>query len=113
MNVKLPTLIENLVQASNERDAEAFASCFTTTATVEDDGDSETLKGREAISEWFERTMKNYNYDTEPVALKESGDQIIMMAKATGTFPGSPLNFDYHINLKSGLIQNLRIGLTK
>lgn len=111
MKVEMPTLIEDFVKALNDKNAEAYSSCFTLNATVDDDG--EKIEGREAISEWFSRTMKNYSYTTEPLEFKKNGNQIFMKAKASGSFPGSPLNFDYHIDLKSDLIQNLRVEVSK
>lgn len=107
MKEKLSKLIETYVQASNEKNVKAYVSCFTKTATVSDDG--ETLSGHDAIGEWFAENEKKYNSTTEPLSVKETADQIIMRAKVSGTFEGSPVTFDYYMDLKSGLIQNLKI----
>ncbi len=111
MKTKFPKLIETYVQASNEKDADAYVSCFTDSATIEDDGDS--VKGHHAIGEWFNEVQEKYNSTTEPLSVKESSDELIMTAKVSGSFPGSPLNFDYHMKLQAGLIQNLRIEFRK
>ena len=111
MKNQLPKLVDSYIRASNQTDVKAYVSCFTDTATVSDDG--ETVTGRHAIGDWFAETQKKYDSTTEAIEVKESADKIVLTAKVSGTFPGSPLKFDYHMRLKSGLIDNLRIEFRK
>lgn len=105
MKLKLPQLIETLVQATNESDVKKYLSCFSKSATILDEG--ETLIGHEAIGQWFTKVRKKYSFQTEPISIEETADKIVMIAKVEGSFPGSPVNLKFQIKIESGLIQDL------
>lgn len=107
MKVKLPTIIERYIKASNEADLKTFITCFNNTATVLDEG--ETIVGHKAISNWFTRTRTKYQFKSEPINIKNEGENIILVAKVSGNFPGSPVILDYYFKIKSELIEDLKI----
>lgn len=111
MKIKLPKIAEALVQASNEKNIEKYLSCFTETATYADVGENETVVGKKAIEKNF-RDMP-YKVHAEPTHIEETPNKITMLVKATGNFKGSPLNFAYQMQLKSGLIQELIVELVR
>jgi hypothetical protein len=55
--------------------------------------------------------MTNAKYKTkyEPVKVTTNGDKIILTAKISGTFPGSPAIIKYHFETKNGKITSLQI----
>lgn len=61
----------------------------------------------------IEENFKSWKFEvhTEPTHVEEAPDKITMRVKATGNFKGSPLNFEYHMKLQSGLIQDLKVDL--
>ena len=109
MKLKLPKIAETLVQATNEKDVKKYLSCFAEDAVYADVGENETMVGIKAIEENF-RGMK-YELHTEPTHIEQTPDGITMKVKATGNFKGSPLNFEYQMKLRSGLIQDLKVDL--
>ena len=109
MKIKLPKIAENLVQASNDKDVAKYLSCFTESAVYADNGENETMVGKKEIEKNF-KEMK-YEVFAEPTYIEETPGKITMRVKATGNFKGSPLNFEYHMKLQSGLIQDLKIDL--
>jgi ketosteroid isomerase-like protein len=107
MKLKLPKVIETYVQASNESDLPNFISCFTDTATVFDEG--EIRMGHSEIKKWFAKTRSKYQFKSEPLEITENKKHVIIKAKVSGTFPGSPITLSYRFEIKAGLIQDLRI----
>lgn len=107
MKNKLPKLIENYVTASNSHDLKSFLSCFTDTATVLDEG--KTLQGQKAIANWFTETRGKYKFTTEPISVEEKKNEMLLTAKVTGDFPGSPVTLKYRLEIDNNRIQDLRI----
>jgi hypothetical protein len=107
MKLKLPKILETYIQASNDSDLQNFISCFSETATVYDEG--ETRRGHSEIKKWFNKTRSQYQFKSEPLEFEESGEHIVLKAKVSGTFPGSPVTLSYQLQIKADLIQDLRI----
>lgn len=107
MKIQLPKILEKYIEASNEKDVKKFVSCFASSAIVHDEGELRT--GIDQISEWFLKTRSKYNFTTEALQCEESKDGVVLTAKVTGTFPGSPINLRYNFKMQSGLIEQLRI----
>ena len=109
MSTKIPKLIENYVQASNSRNLKSFLQCFTEDATVLDEG--KTLQGKKAIENWFHQTREKYKFTTEPISVEDQKNAMILTAKVTGDFPGSPVTLKYRLEINNDRIQDLRITL--
>lgn len=107
MSLKLPQILETYLKASNNSDLGTFISCFSETATVLDEG--ETIQGHEAITKWFTKTRKKYQFKSEPVSIENTRNGAVLTALVSGNFPGSPVTLNYSFTIDSGVIQDLRI----
>lgn len=105
--MKLPENIEGFIKAQNEADSTAFANYFTEHATVSDEGSS--YSGREEIKGWIEEATKKYNMHTKVIDFTQTGTKGTLTVEASGTFPGSPLVMNYHLEMDGTLISSLRI----
>ena len=103
--MNLPTTIAALVAAQNSSDSQAYADCFSETAVVFDEGKTHT--GKAAIREWIEKANRQYKAVMEP--LEYSPDDQALKAEISGTFDGSPIVLNYHLEMKDGKIQMLKI----
>lgn len=102
----LPDVLAHWVTAKNAHDVDGQLSCFSPTASVDDEG--ETVSGTDAVRAWIERVTAAYDLTVEPTAWEPSIDGGVLVAEVSGDFPGSPLEFRYHLSLDGGLISALR-----
>jgi hypothetical protein len=93
--------------AADRRGADAVIRCFTTKAVVKDEG--RTYAGLGAIKAWRTASATVYAYTVEPFALEQTDRCHVVLGRATGTFPGSPLDLRYRFRLERGLIDSLEI----
>jgi uncharacterized protein (TIGR02246 family) len=100
-------VIADLIAAQDKYDSKAFAENFTDDAVVQDEG--KTYHGKTEIRQWNEMTNAKYKTKIEPVEVTNSGDKIILTAKISGTFPGSPAMIKYHFEIKDNKITSLHI----
>lgn len=105
--MNLPKVVEDLVTAQNNFDSAAYANCFSETAVVFDEGN--THRGRNEIEHWIDDANKRYKAVMEPVEFEENESKIILKAKVSGNFPGSPIVMTYHVQTANELIQSLKI----
>lgn len=105
--MKLPAIITELVNAQNSQDSVAYADCFTSDATVFDEGHDH--QGREEIKAWIESANSKYQALMEPIEYSESEGKAELTAKISGTFPGSPVVLKYNMEIVEGLIRSLKI----
>ncbi|MGN6031442.1 MAG: nuclear transport factor 2 family protein [Thermomicrobiales bacterium] len=107
MTLNLPRPIATYLEADAAGDAQACAQCFTEDAVIHDE--SRSLAGHEAIIKWKTHAHAKYQYTVEPLGLREGQGAVVMHARLAGTFPGSPVEVDYRIVLRDGLIAELSI----
>ena len=93
--------------AADRTNAEAVARCFTTQATVRDEG--RTHVGQDAIKAWKADAARQYSYTTEPLAVQQTDGVHVVTGRVVGNFPGSPVDLRYHFRLERGLIASLEI----
>jgi ketosteroid isomerase-like protein len=105
--MNLPTVIAALVQAQNNLDYNAYADCFDEAAIVYDE--AQTHNGKAEIREWIKQSNEKYHTSMEPLKFKQSGDNAVLEAKISGTFDGSPLVLNYHMELKGNLVSSLKV----
>lgn len=105
--MNLPAIITELVNAQNSQDSVAYADCFTSDATVFDEGHHH--KGKEEIKTWIESANAKYQALMEPIAYSESDGKAVLTGKILGTFPGSPVVLKYNLEIVEGLIGSLKI----
>ena len=108
MKTQIPEIIEMYFRASNANDVEKLVSCFATDAVVTDE--NETHRGTAAIKEWSVNVRKKYEFKTEVLRAVEKPNAVIVTAKLSGTFPGSPVDLDFKFTLKGNQISSLEIG---
>ena len=108
MKTQIPDIIETYFRASNADDIEKLVSCFSMDAAVTDE--NETHHGAAAIKAWAVSVRKKYQFKTEVLRAAQKPDAVIVTAKLSGTFPGSPVNLDFKFGLKGDAISALEIG---
>jgi len=105
--MNLPKVIADLIKAQNEFDAAAYASLFSETAEVFDEG--KTHSGRPEIERWIDHSNTNYQSVMKPLEYTENGTASILTAACSGTFPGSPITLKFHFDIVDGQIQHLKV----
>ncbi len=93
--------------AADTSDANAVARCFSESAVVIDE--RREHRGRPAITRWRAEAATKYHYTSEPLAVEVSGPEVIVTARVTGDFPGSPVKLQYRFTLEGALIATLEI----
>jgi SnoaL-like domain len=106
MPVSLPKPIADYF-AADAMDGAAIANCFTADAVVVDE--KRTHIGRNAIACWKTEASAKYDYVSEPTAIDDQGERIIVTAHLTGNFPGSPVDLRYAFTLAGNEIVRLEI----
>lgn len=108
MPLDLPEPLPRYFAAQNALDADLMTACFAPDAVVHDEGG--TYIGSEAIRGWKQDTIAKYGISIEPLKTTRQNDQTVVVARITGSFPGSPANLTYAFGLSpDGLIRTLDI----
>jgi hypothetical protein len=105
--MKLPKIVEDLVQAQNNFDCVAFANCFSEKGEMIEEG--KPYKGRVAIQHLIAETNKKYQSVMKPLEYTENGTSSVLSAQVSGTFPGSPAVLKFHFDIIDGKIQYLKV----
>jgi ketosteroid isomerase-like protein len=105
----LPAAVAAYFAAGNAEDSDEVAGQFTPDAVVRDEGTSH--RGHEAIRDWHRATRQRYHAVAEPFGEERSGDVLVVRAKVTGSFQGSPIDLSFRFGLAGALIGELEIGL--
>jgi hypothetical protein len=95
------------VKIENAGDLGALSECFASDATVRDE--SHTYEGLAAIKEWMAATKKKYNHTVAPVEIIRWDGKIVLRARLSGNFPGSPVTLEFSFVLEDGKIVSLEI----
>ena len=103
--MKLPHIINKLVEAQDNFDSAAYAQCFTKSASVVDEG--LLYEGQDAIREWIDKANQSYKTVMKPLSFSEQEN--ILKAEVSGDFPGSPIILRYHFVFSEGKIQSLKV----
>lgn len=105
--MNLPKVILELVKAQDSFDSVAYANCFSVVAEVHDEG--KTHIGRKSIQQWITEANEKYKTVITPLKYEEIEQKGILIAEASGEFPGSPIVLKYNFNFQEGLIESLSI----
>lgn len=108
MSIDLPQPIALYVAAENAGETASLDKCFTTAATVRDEG--QTYRGLAAIREWKAETKRKYNHRMTPLRLTEREGITLLEARLDGDFPGSPVTLQFRFALEGDRIAALEIG---
>jgi hypothetical protein len=106
-NMKLPIVVQELINAQNNFDSVAYANLFSETSVVYDEGKTHT--GRKQIQRWIAEANEKYESVLQPVEYTEKGNKGFLSAKVSGTFEGSPAVLKFNFEIIEGLIQSLEI----
>ena len=107
MSLILPPILTDYFNASERRDSAALAACFTPDGVVFDEGGEH--RGHAAIAAWDAGAVARYAMHTTPLASATQGEQCIVHAQVSGTFPGSPLKLDFTFTLACGQVAALAV----
>lgn len=105
--IDLPAPVAAYWTAANAGDCVAAAGCFAAAATVRDEG--HTHRGSEAIAGWIEQTTRSAHPAVEPLRCAADAGRLLVTAKVSGSFPGSPVELDFEFTLANGKIEELEI----
>jgi hypothetical protein len=108
MSIHLPPPIDLYVRIENSGEVEALSGCFAPDATVRDEG--RTYEGLAAIKQWKAETKKKYRHTVVPLEVADRDGKIVLKARLTGDFPGSPVLVGFSFVLEHGRIASLEIG---
>jgi hypothetical protein len=97
--IDLPSILQKYFQAQNAHDIEALVAYFAADATVRDEG--RDIIGADAIRAWKVETSAKYRITIEPLESRSEAGKTIVVAKVSGTFPGSPANLTYRFGLSA------------
>ena len=107
MKIKLPSIIEEYVSASNRHDVKSVVVCFSDNATVYDE--REEHRGKQSIEAWIGKTIEKYKFQFKPVSVMDADGEIVVAIEVSGSFDGSPITVDYHFTLENEIISSLTI----
>lgn len=105
--MKLPNVVQELINAQNNFDSEAYANLFSETGVAHDEGKTHT--GRKEVEKWIAKANDEYKSVMEAVDYTQTGNKGVLTANVSGTFPGSPAVMKFNFEINNDLIQSLRI----
>lgn len=106
--MQLPQPIRAYFEADGNNSCEAVVACFAPGAAVHDEG--RVHSGHHAIGSWWEYAKARYRHVAEPLEVEQGERGTRVLAKVTGTFPGSPAELTYMFRLDGDKIAALEIG---
>lgn len=106
--MKLPAPIKAFFDADKGAPDAPPLAAFASDAVVEDEGRPHA--GLAAIGAWWRAAKAQYRHTAEPCEIHEGPDRIIVRARVTGDFPGSPALLTFAFRLAGDRITELRIG---
>jgi SnoaL-like domain len=107
MSIKLPAPLDTYFASENAHDTSAIERYFATNATVQDEG--RTIKGIAEIKAWRLETGEKYHHSVEPLAVSTRDGKVVVTARVSGNFPGSPITLDHIFEIEGAKIVSLEI----
>lgn len=108
MSLDLPPEVKAYFEGKNARDPERALSGFTADAVVGDE--ARKYQGHAEIAAWMAETSARYDELSEPLERREEGEKLVVIARVTGNFPGSPANLTHRFGFSAHRIATLEIG---
>ena len=108
MASELPEIVAKYYAVEASSDYAALAQCFAETGWVGDEGRSHS--GRAAIAQWMAEVKDKFHHETEPALVGIRNGKVVVSARVTGRFSGSPITLDQAFEIASGQILSLEIG---
>ena len=107
MNVTMAKALATYFSAEDTANTDVLEICFAPDAVVRDEG--QVMRGLEAIKAWKAGAQAKYRYRVEPLSASISGTTTTVLARLTGSFPGSPIELTYTFGLVGDKIATLEI----
>ncbi|WP_400245010.1 hypothetical protein AB3U99_01380 [Niallia sp. JL1B1071] len=109
---KLPQIISDYINVSNNYDTQGYLATFSDDAIIKEDSLGKILVGKKEIQHYFETYFINYQTQTEVIEYKVSQNTTNMKVLFTGNFPGEEINGLFKFTLTpSGFIASLKADL--
>jgi hypothetical protein len=103
----LPGPVAAYFEAEKAADAQALSRCFAEDGVVRDEGG--IFRGPAAIERWNAGTREKYHHTVEPVSVVTRNDEIVVLGRVSGNFPGSPVNLEHAFRVHGDKIASLEI----
>jgi len=104
---EVPASLANYIEAANAGATSAALASFSESSVVQDEGAEH--RGHAAIRDWIEETVGKYHFHITPLAVRQSGDHVVLRCRVSGSFPGSPVELDFDAMISSEKISRLAI----
>ncbi len=103
-----PEVIARYFEAQSSRDFDTLVSLFADDGVVIDEG--KTWNGPTGIRAWRDRAASVYQYTTEVLDVKPSGqNEFVARVHLEGNFPGGMVDLDYRFTLDGTRIRRLEV----
>ena len=108
MNINVPTLVATYLAAEQAKDSETLGQCFREDAVVRDEGREH--RGVAAIRAWHREANAKFRYVVEPLEASVTGAAVVVRARVTGDFPGSPVEMRFNFTVSQDRIGSLEVA---
>ena len=108
MNTNVPGPVATYLAAEKAKDTQTLGQCFREDAVVRDEGREH--RGVAAIKAWHHEVNAKFRYVVEPLEASVGGPAVVVRARVTGDFPGSPLELRFHFTVSEDRIVSLEVA---
>lgn len=107
MMLRVPSIVAEYLTAESEKDARRLSLCFSEDGFAHDEG--QYHRGQDAIQRWKEEADAKYKYVSEPLTASTNANNVTIVTRVTGDFPGSPVELNLVFEVTDGKISSLEI----
>ena len=108
MNVNVPDPVATYLAAEKAKDTQKLSECFREDAIVRDEGREH--RGVAAIKAWHREANAKFRYVVEPLDASVGGPAVVVRARVTGDFPGSPVELRFNFTVSEDRIVSLEVA---
>ena len=108
MKINVPGPVATYLAAEKTKDSERLGECFREDAIVRDEGREH--RGVAAIKAWHREANANFRYVVEPLDASVGGPAVVVRARVTGDFPGSPVELRFNFTVSEDQIASLEVA---
>ena len=108
MNTNVPGPVATYLAAEKAKDTQTLGQCFREDAVVRDEGREH--RGVAAIKAWHREANAKYRYVLEPLEASANGSAVVVRARVTGDFPGSPVELRFNFTVSEDRIVSLEVA---
>ena len=108
MNIEVPGPVATYLAAEKAKDTEMLGQCFREDAVVRDEGREH--RGVAVIKAWHSEANAKFRYVLEPLEASTNGSAVVVRARVTGDFPGSPVEMRFNFTVSEDRIVSLEVA---